>query len=77
MNITKIRLLSNNPKKRVGLIGYGIKKLNYTNTAKKKTRNETTSMRDIKFQLYPPASIQAINLKFRFHMKKYYLLNQF
>ena len=24
MNITKIRLLSNNPKKRVGLMGYGI-----------------------------------------------------
>ena len=24
MNVTKIRLLSNNPKKRVGLIGYGI-----------------------------------------------------
>ena len=24
MNITKIKLLSNNPKKRVGLIGYGI-----------------------------------------------------
>ena len=25
MNITKVNLLSNNPKKRVGLIGYGIK----------------------------------------------------
>ena len=24
MNITKVKLLSNNPKKRVGLIGYGI-----------------------------------------------------
>ena len=24
MNISKIKLLSNNPKKRVGLIGYGI-----------------------------------------------------
>jgi 3,4-dihydroxy 2-butanone 4-phosphate synthase/GTP cyclohydrolase II len=24
LNVTKIRLLSNNPKKRVGLMGYGI-----------------------------------------------------
>ena len=30
MNVTKVNLLSNNPKKRVGLIGYGIKIINTT-----------------------------------------------